>query len=134
MLGLFLQEMDQEELHLSVFCQPSEIVFCQISIKTNNRFSFLCLFVFTGLQEGWSGGIYTVIDCFCNNYGYFKGKSDDSGYQFQIMDNDDDNADICDESFESVKEELILESSIDSDAEVPKAHFGVHFCLLNYNL
>ena len=82
--------MDQEELHLSVFCQPSEIVFCQISIKTNNRFSFLCLFVFTGLQEGWSGEIYTVIDCFCNNYGYFKGKSDDSGYQFQIMDNDDD--------------------------------------------
>ena len=65
-------------------------MFCQISIKTNNRFSFLCLFVFTGLQEGWSGGIYTVIDCFCNNYGYFKGKSDDSGYQFQIMDNDDD--------------------------------------------
>ena len=29
------------------------------------------------------------------------------------MDNDDDNADICDESFESVKEELILESSIE---------------------
>ena len=32
--------MDQEELHLSVFCQPSEIVLlCQISIKTKNRFS-----------------------------------------------------------------------------------------------
>ena len=33
------------------------------------------------------------------------------------MDNDDDNADNSDRSFESVKEELILESSIDSDAE-----------------
>ena len=33
---------------------------------------------------------------------------------FQIMDNDND---ICDESFESVKEEVNYESSIDSDAE-----------------
>ena len=33
------------------------------------------------------------------------------------MDNDDDNADTSDISVESVKEELTLESSIDSDAE-----------------
>ena len=30
------------------------------------------------------------------------------------MENDDDNADVCDETFESVKEEAILESSVDS--------------------
>ena len=30
------------------------------------------------------------------------------------MENDDDNADVCDETFESAKEEAILESSVDS--------------------
>ena len=42
---------------------------------------------------------YTVIYCFCNNYGYFKGKSDDREFD-QIQSNKSDGTDILAQAME----------------------------------